>query len=146
MDFVKSWTFCICITLIVSVIFSVLKPKGTMGKFYKVIISVFIFISFLYPLTDFNSADFRMNFNLESEYENLIENTAKAEIENSVMAVLKENEIFNSSVSAQVQQSGDEIIITRLLVSVTDNYSVDDVKELLFKNLGIVADVKRIGE
>lgn len=146
MDYIKSWTFCICITLIVSVIFSVLKPKGTMGKFYKVIISVFIFISFLYPLTDFNAADFRIDFNLESEYENLIENTAKAEIENSVMAVLKENEVYNSSVSAQVQQSGDEIVITRLLVSVTDNYSADDVKELLFKNLGIVADVKRIGE
>lgn len=146
MDYIKSWTFCICITLIVSVIFSVLKPRGTMGKFYKVIISVFIFISFLYPLTDFNAADFRIDFNLESEYENLIENTAKAEVENSVTAVLKENEIYNSSVSAQVQQSGDEIIITRLLVSVTDNYSVDDVKELLFKNLGIVADVKYIGE
>ncbi len=146
MDYVKSWTFCICITLIISVIFSVLKPKGTMGKFYKVIISVFIFISFLYPLTDFDSADFKLNFNLESEYENLIENTAKTEIENSVNAVLKENEIHNSSVSADVQQIGDEIVINRLLVSVTDDYSVEEVKELLFKNLGIVADVKRIGE
>lgn len=146
MDYVKSWTFCICITLIISVIFSVLKPKGTMGKFYKVIISVFIFISFLYPLTDFDSADFKLNFNLESEYENLIENTAKTEIENSVNAVLKENEIHNSSVSADVKQIGDEIVINRLLVSVTDDYSVEEVKELLFKNLGIVADVKRIGE
>lgn len=146
MDYVKSWTFCICITLIISVIFSVLKPKGTMGKFYKVIISVFIFISFLYPLTDFDSADFKLNFNLESDYENLIENTAKTEIENSVNAVLKENEIHNSSVSADVQQIGDEIVINRLLVSVTDDYSVEEVKELLFKNLGIVADVKRIGE
>ncbi len=146
MDYIKSWTFCICITLIVSVIFSILKPKGTMGKFYKVIISVFIFISFLYPLTEFNPADFRINFNLESEYENLIENTAKAEIENLVKDVLIKNEIYNSSVSAQVQQSGDEMIINRLLVSVTDDYSVEEVKDLIFKNLGMVADVKRIGE
>ncbi len=119
MDYIKSWTFCICITLIVSVIFSILKPKGTMGKFYKVIISVFIFISFLYPLTEFNPADFRINFNLESEYENLIENTAKAEIENLVKDVLIKNEIYNS---------------------------VEEVKDLIFKNLGMVADVKRIGE
>ncbi len=117
-----------------------------MGKFYKVIISVFIFISFLYPLTEFNPADFRINFNLESEYENLIENTAKAEIENLVKDVLIKNEIYNSSVSAQVQQSGDEMIINRLLVSVTDDYSVEEVKDLIFKNLGMVADVKRIGE
>ncbi len=45
-----------------------------------------------------------------------------------------------------MQQSGDEMIINRLLVSVTDDYSVEEVKDLIFKNLGMVADVKRIGE
>lgn len=146
MDYIKSWTFCICITLVISVIFSIIKPKGTMGNFYKVIISVFIFISFLYPLTDFDFKDFKLDFNFESEYENLIENSAEAVIENSVHDILRKNNIFNSSVSAEVKQSGEEIIINRLLVSVTDDYSVEEVKELLFKNLGVVADVKRIGE
>ena len=36
-----------------------------MGKFYKVIISAFIFISFLYPLTDFNASDFKIDFEFE---------------------------------------------------------------------------------
>ena len=146
MDYIKSWTFCICITLIVSVIFSILSPKGTMGKFYKVIISAFIFISFLYPLTDFNASDFKIDFEFDSEYENVVENTAKTEIKNSVDYVLEDNEIYNSTVTVDVAQIGDEIVINSVKVSVIDEYSVDEVKDILFKNLGIVADGKRIGE
>ena len=146
MDYIKSWTFCICITLIVSVIFSILSPKGTMGKFYKVIISVFIFISFLYPLTDFDFDGFKIDFNFNTEYENLVESSAKQEIQYSVEKVLTDNKIYNSSISAEVEQNGDEILINRILVSVTDDYNVEEVKTLLLENLGVVAEVKRIGE
>ncbi len=146
MDYIKSWTFCICITLIVSVVFSILSPKGTMGKFYKVIISVFIFISFLYPLTDFDFDGFKIDFNFNTEYENLVESSAKQEIQYSVEKVLTDNKIYNSSISAEVEQNGDEILINRILVSVTDDYNVEEVKALLLKNLGVVAEVKRIGE
>ena len=146
MDYIKSWTFCICITLIVSVIFSILRPKGTMGRFYKVIISVFIFISFLYPLTDFSFDEFKIDFNFNTEYENLVESSAKQEIEYSVGKTLTDNEIYNSSISAEVEKNGDEVVINRILVSVTDDYNVEEVKALLFENLGVVAEVKRIGE
>ncbi|GFI70903.1 hypothetical protein IMSAG250_00085 [Clostridiales bacterium] len=146
MDYIKSWTFCICITLIVSVVFSILSPKGTMGKFYKVIISVFIFISFLYPLTDFDFDGFKIDFNFNTEYENLVESSAKQEIQYSVEKVLTDNKIYNSSISAEVEQNGDEILINRILVSVTDDYNVEEVKALLLENLGVVAEVKRIGE
>lgn len=146
MDYIKSWTFCICITLIVSVVFSILSPKGTMGKFYKVIISVFIFISFLYPLTDFDFDGFKIDFNFNTEYENLVESSAKQEIQYAVEKVLTDNKIYNSSISAEVEQNGDEILINRILVSVTDDYNVEEVKALLLENLGVVAEVKRIGE
>ncbi|MDE6751302.1 MAG: hypothetical protein K2J59_00825, partial [Eubacterium sp.] len=136
----------ICITLIVSVVFSILSPKGTMGKFYKVIISVFIFISFLYPLTDFDFDGFKIDFNFNTEYENLVESSAKQEIQYSVEKVLTDNKIYNSSISAEVEQNGDEILINRILVSVTDDYNVEEVKALLLENLGVVAEVKRIGE
>ncbi|MDE6659693.1 MAG: stage III sporulation protein AF [Eubacterium sp.] len=146
MDYIKSWTFCICITLIVSIIFSILSPNGTMGKFYKVIISVFIFISFLYPLTDFNFDDFKMDFNFNTEYENMVETSAKKEIEYAVETTLTDNKVYNASINADVQQNGDEVEINRILVSVTDDYNVEEVKELLMEKLGVVAEVKRIGE
>ncbi len=60
--------------------------------------------------------------------------------------MLEDNEIYNSTVTVDVAQIGDEIVINSVKVSVIDEYSVDEVKDILFKNLGIVADVKRIGE
>ena len=146
MDYVKSWTFCICITLIVSVIFSILAPKGSMGKFYKVIISTFIFLSFLYPLKDFNIAEFKLDFDFGTEYVNVVENAAKTQLEGTIEAVLSENEILNSIVTASVSQSGEELLINSVKVSVADRYSVDEVKDILFKELGVVAEVKHIGE
>ena len=146
MDYIKSWTFCICITLIVSVIFSILAPKGSMGKFYKVIISTFIFLSFLYPLSDFNIAEFKLDFDFDSEYTNVIERAAKTQIESAVEAVLDENEVYNAIVTASVSQSGEELIISSVKISVSDNYSTQEVKDIVFKELGVVAEVKRIGE
>ena len=146
MDYIKSWTFCICITLIVSVIFSILAPKGTMGKFYKVIISTFIFLSFLYPLSDFNIAEFRLDFDFDSEYENVVESAAKTQIEGAVKSVLDDNGVYNSIVTADVYQSGEELVISSVKISVADSYSVEEVKDIVFKELGVVAEVKRIGE
>ena len=146
MDYIKTWTFCICITLIISVILSILAPKGTMGKFYKVIISTFIFLSFLYPLSDFNIADFKLDFDFGSEYTNVVEDAAKVQIENAVETVLDENKVYNSIVSASVSQNGDELTINSVKISVADSYSVEDVKDIVFKELGVVAEVKHIGE
>ena len=146
MNYIKSWTFCICITLIISVIFSVLSPRGSMGRFYKVIISMFIFLSFLYPLSDFNIADFKLDFDFESEFTDVVESSAEIQIGSSVESILNDNGIDNSIVTADVEHRGDELIIKRVLISVTDDYSVDEVEEIVFKNLGIVAEVKRIGE
>lgn len=146
MDFVKNWTFCICITLIISVIFSVMTPKGSMGRFYKIIISMFIFISFLFPLTEFDLSDFSIDFDFDSEYSDLMENSAQTQLEGMVKRTLNENGVDGCVVSAQVSQENDEITVNEIKVSVTDDYSVEQVKDLLFEKLGVVAEVKRIGD
>lgn len=64
MNLIKEWTFCICSTVIVSVIFSLLAPKGSSGRFYKSVISLFIFISFLFPFTQIG--DKKLDFNLDN--------------------------------------------------------------------------------
>ena len=64
MNLIKEWTFCICSTVIVSVIFSLLAPKGGSGRFYKSVISLFIFISFLFPFTQIG--DKKLDFNLDN--------------------------------------------------------------------------------
>lgn len=146
MEFIKSWTMCVCITLIISVIFMTLSPKGTMGKFYKIIISIFIFISFLYPLTNFNFKEFDMKIPLESNYSTAAQNAVNSEIEDRIDAVLEENNIMSSKIRVETAMNEDEIMIKSVNVAVVDDYSAEDAKRIIFDKLGIVADVKRIGE
>ena len=146
MDFIKNWTFCICVTLIISVIFIVFTPKGSMGKFYKIVISIFIFISFLYPLTEFEFNHFNKKFNFDKEYSTVVENSVDIEIKNSIKNTLKENDINVSDIILDVTSKNGEITINKLVVSIVDKYSKEEVKNILFDKLGLVADVKYIGE
>lgn len=146
MDFIKNWTFCICITLIISVIFMILSPKGSMGKFYKIIISIFIFISFLYPLTDFNFNRHNVGPKFESEYSDVVENSVDIEIKNSIKNTLNDNGIKAADIYVETTLKKDEVTINKVVISIIDEYSKDEVKNILFDKLGIVADVKYIGE
>lgn len=40
MDVVKQWTLNICLTLIGAVILSLVSPRGSMGRFYKTVLSL----------------------------------------------------------------------------------------------------------
>ena len=51
MDVVKQWTLNICLTLIGAVILSLVSPRGSMGRFYKTVLSLFIIAGFLLPIT-----------------------------------------------------------------------------------------------
>lgn len=146
MDFIKSWTFSVCITLIISVIFSVVSPKGTMGKFYKVIISLFIFASFIFPLTDFDASDFFRNVDFEAEYQNVVENTAQIKVKSIIEAELEKNGIKSAIVSCEASESDNEISIDKVVISVADSYECEYVKDIVFNSLGIVAEVKHIGD
>lgn len=145
MDFIKEWTLTICITLIISIIFSMITPKGNMGKFFKIILSTFIFLSFIYPLKN-NDLDFSFpNFNIES-----FENQEQESYENLIETQINESLVsagYNSCIiDAKVEYSNNEINIKKLRISVPDEYNTDDVKNYLFENLGLVAEVYRLGE
>jgi hypothetical protein len=147
MDFLKQWTFSVCITLIISVIFSLIAPKGRLSGFYKIIISLFIFISFLYPFTQFDikgidlseySFEYEMNNNSNSVYENMINEQVKA--------VLIENDVNGADVTSEVKIDNDEIMVNSVLVAVSDDYDIAYVEKLLFDNLSINAKVIHIGQ
>lgn len=141
MDFVKSWTVSVCLTLIISVVFSLVSPKGTMGRFYKVIISVFIFISFIYPLTDFDFSDFSADFNIETDYESAQENLTETQVEGIIKSVLLENSVEDAQVSCTVSQNGDEIMIDEIEVAVSRDYNAEEVRRLLLDSVGVAANV-----
>lgn len=146
MDFLKNWIFSVCLTLILAVIFSVMTPKGSLGKFYKMIISMFIFVSFLYPVSNAKASDFKIDLPMfENNYNEQIENAEKNNAEAVIVNKLKEIGI-NASVSLEIEFKNGEIEIENLTVYVPDGTSLEEVREYILNELGMVAEVKYLGE
>lgn len=144
MDFIKQWVLGVCITLILSVFFSLLTPKGNMGRIYKVILAMFIFISFILPLGsgDFDVSvpefDFSLAENQEESYKNLVENNIRISLENGGYT--------SCIIDCDVEYSNDEIIVNSLTVSIPSQYDKQEVEKYIYDELGMVAEVCSLGE
>lgn len=146
MDLLKDWTLSVCITLIVASILSLLNPNGKMGRFYKIIISLFIFLSFIAPFIDTNFNVFN-EFNYDNKIiENSSNNAMSELIRVQISKVLTDNKIENSSVIVNANKIDDKIEITNVSIAITDDYEINAVKNLVFKELGINAEVHKIGD
>lgn len=145
MDFIKGWTLSVCFTVIIAVLFSFLTPKGNMGKFFKIIISLFICISFFYPLSikGFKSVSFDNQIITDSNTNYAVENM----ISSKIKAVLTKNDVIGADVNCDVYVNDkNEIEITSVQVAVSSNYELEFVKQLIFDELNIVARVIYVGE
>lgn len=148
MNLIKEWTFCICSTVIVSVIFSLLAPKGGSGRFYKSVISLFIFISFLFPFTQIG--DKKLNFNLDNiniETENNTNSIVDGVVENEIITLLENNSVYSAGVNCSSSVNADnEITLNSVTVSVADEYDCDTVRQLIYDELSLNVRVIHIGE
>ena len=142
MDFVRQWTVFVCITVLICVVLSFLTPNGNMGRFYRMIISVFIFLSFLYP---FNQADISFKpvqikeYNTNSIYDDYVES--------QISALLNSNSVIGADILCTSSiNKNNEIVLEDVVVAVSDEYDVKDVDALIFDNLGIRARVVHIGQ
>lgn len=146
MDFIKNWIFSVCTTLILSVIFSAFTPKGNVGKFYKVIISLFIFVSFIYPLTDYEFKNLNVEFPAFSNvYVSELNDSNKKNIELLIKTKLQEQNI-NANVSVECSANSEETEIEKISIYVPDGSNAGEIKDFVYKELGLVADVKCLGE
>ncbi|MGN0534055.1 MAG: hypothetical protein ACI4IK_06820 [Eubacterium sp.] len=148
MDFIKQWTLNICLTLIIAVIFSMLSPKGNMGKYFKIVIALFITVSFIYPIAESNidlSSEFSSLYGFAQEQENY-EDTYKKLIENQIKALLEENGYESCLVSSRLKIDNEEIMVEEISISVPDSYNTEEIKNLIYEKLGFAVQVKYIGE
>lgn len=145
MEFVKQWTLTVSITLIIAVIFSVLSPKGNMGKYFKIILAVFIFVSFVYPL---RGAKINLSFpELDiSEYQDMTQDTYENTISNYVKSSLENGGYYSSVVDVSLSYDENEIDINSLSIGIQSEFNADKVKDYIFENTGFNAQVYYIGE
>ncbi|MDO4365122.1 MAG: hypothetical protein Q4C99_11405 [Clostridia bacterium] len=142
MSFVKEWTVFVCITVLMCVVFSFLTPKGSMGRFYKMIISLFIFLSFLYPFTQS-----KINFELPKVDVLNTYSINNDMIESQIKSCLAANNITGANVNCRSKINSDnEIEVESVTVSVSDEYKTDDVQKIIYDNLSINAEVVHIGQ
>ena len=148
MNLIKEWTFCICSTVIVSVIFSLLAPKGGIGRFYKSVISLFIFISFLFPFTQIG--DKKLDFNLDNiniEAENNTNSIVEGVVKKEIITLLENNSVYSAGVNCSSSVNADnEIMLNSVTVSVADEYDCDTVRQLIYDELSLNVRVIHIGE
>lgn len=144
MDFIKEWVLCVCITLIISVVFSLLTPKGNMGKIYKIILAMFIFVSFILPLgnSDFDFELPEMDFEISESQNESYENIVKSNVE----TVLKQGGYESCIIECDVEYSNEEIYVNSLKISVPSQYDNEEIKNYIYDKLGMVAEVYYLGD
>ena len=150
MEFLKQWTVCVCITLVISTLLLVLSPKGSMKRFYRLVISMFIVISFVYPFTSLGKGvgiDFdkygTSSYSIGQENENGV---YEEMINKQVKACLEDNGYTGCSVTSRATLKDSELTVDEVQISVPDDYGTDEVNKCVFDKLGINARVIRIGD
>lgn len=148
MDFIKEWTFSICLTVIIAVVFSYLTPKGNLSKAYTSIISLFICLSFFYPLANFDNFNIKMpSVNISQEAKNNTDRIIEGQIEKQVKDTLSKNNVDVSNVDASVSLNDkNEVLVDDVQIAVSSKYDLKDVENIVFDELGIVARVIYIGQ
>lgn len=149
MEFIKEWTFSICVSLIAAVILSLFTPKGSLKKFYKILLSFFIVVSFLYPLKDLDT-DFidleNLNSGIEAKIESNMQTSMQHSVDNQIKTVLTQNGIMHATVESDISFVNNEITVNHVQIAVSDEYDVDAVSDVVFDEIGIKAKVIHIGE
>ena len=147
MEFFRQWVLCVCISLICASVFSLLIPSGRLKTFYRVMLSVFVFTSFLYPFKDIKEGKIDFNMSEISVSESAADKAYEREIEKQICSALEENGITGVNAETDIEVNYEtgcaEIKQVRLFVS-TDN-DCEEVRRLVLEKLGINAEVKTIG-
>lgn len=146
MDVVKQWTLNICLTLIGAVILSLVSPGGSMGRFYKTVLSLFIIAGFLLPFAGSEKVDVSSWLPDAVTQSAAADSVYEQQIEAQVKQTLTHAGYQNCSVQATVQIKEQEIYIEKLVISVPGDTDRSAVAALVRTRLGLQPTVKGLGE
>ncbi len=153
MEAIKTIGMSICITLVVTSIFSMLVPDTKLDKVLKFSISLFFLTSLISPFFSSN-INFKIDVDdlipeqtqtrLEEATQNQFLTLAKKNIENSLVRILKNDNIKVEKVEVLVNKTKDSnISITKLMVYI-DNETLNStrmIENIVKKEVGITPSV-----
>lgn len=148
MNIIREWTLCVCSTVIAAVVFSLLTPKGNNGKFYKTVISLFIFVSFIFPFVQNSGKALDFDFKpVQIETKNTTNSIANEVVKREIISLLESNSVFGSSVTCSSEvNKNNEVTLNDITVAVTDEYNREEVRQLIYDELSLNVRVIYVGE
>ncbi len=144
MDLLKEWILNISLTLIISTALALIAPKDGAGRLFRIVLSLFILLSFIYPLAenkDITFPDIRLEDTSEER-----SNTYESLTENEIIITLENSGYKGCESECNLSIKGDEIYIDKVTVIIPQRYDKEEVKDSIFNSLGIISEVQYFDE
>lgn len=153
MDSLKFIGMSICITTVITSIFTMLLPNGHLDNVIKFAITLFFLTSIITPFID---TDFNLDFNslakelstqtsqtLEQEISNTFIDIAKSRIEEELKTLLIQNNVDAKKVSIDINISNDDCIyIEKVKVYINfDEETISNINEIILNEVHILPDI-----
>lgn len=134
-SFFTSWAQGIIVAVIVATIIEMILPEGTIKKYVKVIIGLYLMFTIIYPIVNkFHKNDFNINelFNT-SDYEMKIENSSNkitGKLENNDSKTIKDiyKENVKNDITSKLKQIGYKAYDIFINVLDDDNYTINKIE------------------
>ena len=152
MEFIQSWTYSVCLTVLIACIFSILVPRSSVGRLMKMMIGVFIFVSFIVPFSDFDWSVLAQEFSPsagsdsieEDYYAQNLENIETA-LQNTVLQTLDDAGLAGCTVDAQAVYTDGYVEVSCVQVQVPSGMDAGTVQSVILEKTGINADIIYVG-
>lgn len=116
-----------------------------MGKFFKIMLAMFVFVSFVLPLSNADF-DFEVPAFSESEIADTQADAYENIVNSNIKSVLENGGYLSCVVQTAIRCKNDEIEIISLDVGIVDEYDKDEVRHYISDSTGFNAEVYYIGE
>lgn len=131
MEWIRSWSEGIVISIIIATLVEMLLPNNSSKKYIKIIVGVFVVYNIIYPvLTTFTSVDVEQSLkvddilqtstSIEYEYNSINQNAV-----NSVRGIYKQN--LENSIRTGLKSKGYEAGNLSVKISNDDNYNIEKI-------------------
>ena len=142
MEFIKNWVLTVVLSAVTGAVILMLCPTGNMERTAKTIVSLFLILSFIVPLSKgyipelkIDEKLYRSESELSEESDRVLTELTAQEIEKRTEQLLADNSVAYDELKVVVIQEADSIVLEEIIVY---HPTIDEnaIKSLLAEKLG----------
>ena len=154
----KDWIFTVVSLIFLIIIFSLFLPNSTLGKYAKSIISIFILITTVKPLINFENTEidvikdtFNQDVMIQEDFLYFLYDVKIGVIKEDCAKILKNYEIDSAEISVEYQiDERYELLLKKINLnlsnavinsSISHKHIIEEIKNEISKKIGIDIDL-----